>query len=210
MQKIALYFGIFLTLILGIVAVAGEKPDRLAGAKKRFPYSLIGNDHEILSPDDLAIPTCHAIPSPYTEGHGKDGNSAIYWRCFSAADVVVDCKGGGYDPDEKEILTVMGIIIKEGTEINEYMTRRAIPLRGCKSWQKDWKKLSRHQDHVCFSGSPLNKEVISENGRETQRRSWIFESFKTHLGCSSYFEGGCSLPYQLRHGCKVIEAKVDR
>ncbi len=201
--KIALIVAI---LVVGGVPIAQGGSDHLLGAKKKFPYSLIGDDFGILTVDDLAIPTCHVLPEPYTEVHGKDGNSFAYWKCFPATNVQVDCSGGSYDQGEREILTVMGIIIRDRSEINEYMTRRAVPLSSCKSWQQDWKRLSQNQTHVCFSGSPLGKESVVEGGRPVLSYGWVFERFKTKLGCSSYFVGGCSLLYQIKHGCKVVEA----
>lgn len=199
--KIALIFAI---LVVGcVVTIADSGPDHLSEAKKKFPYSLIGDDFGILTADDLAIPTCRVFPEPYHEVHGKDGNSFAYWKCFPTTNVQVDCSGGSYDHGEHEILTVMGIIIKDSSEINEYMTRRAVPLSSCKSWQQDWKRLSQNQSHVCFSGSPLSKESVLEGGRSVLSYGWIFESFKTKRGCSSYFVGGCSLSYQIKHGCKV-------
>jgi len=199
------------TLVWGCFALAMDKPDHLSDAKKKFPHSLIGDDFGILDAEDLAIPTCHVLPEPYSDTPGKNVNAFAYWKCFPTSNIKVDCSGGGYDQDEHSVLTVMGIVIKNEQETHEYITRRAIPLKGCKNWQQDWKRLSKNQSHVCFSGSSMSKETEMQDGKPIQKYYWIFESYKTHLGCSSYFEGGgCSLPYQMKHGCKVTEAKVDR
>lgn len=176
-------------------------------AKKRFPYSLIGDDYNILDADDLAIVTCRTIkplqysPSKHTS---NDYNISIYWKCFSTANVLVDCDGGGsYDKSEHDFLTVMGIIIKSDHEINEYITRRAISVKACKNWKRAWERLSKNQTHACFSGQILNSNTIVENNKPIKRFSWIFESFKTNLGCDSYFDQGCDLKHQIKTGCKV-------
>ncbi|MGZ3699041.1 MAG: hypothetical protein ACXWP5_13010 [Bdellovibrionota bacterium] len=35
---------------------------------------------------------------------------------------------------------------------------------------------------------------------------WIFDKFKSNLGCDPYFAGGCSLKYQLERGCQITQA----
>ncbi|MEK6704890.1 MAG: hypothetical protein AABZ06_03805 [Bdellovibrionota bacterium] len=196
-------------LILGMMlpttfTAATPSPDRLAEAKKQFPYSLIGDDFGILSREDLAINTCDVFPQPFS----LDSNYVPYWQCFSAKGVHIDCSGGGYDADEHTHLTIMAVVANKDAESHEYLSRRAVSLKTCKSYQKDWVRLSKNQDYVCISGSLIRRKPAVNGDVSGWAYSWIFESFKTRLGCSSYFEGGCSLTYQINHNhCKVVQAQ---
>jgi len=91
-----------MVLLFGNLIIADENKDHLTDVKKKFPYSLIGDDYGILNEDDLAIPTCHVLPRPYLNTHVEDLNSFEYWKCFPTTGVQVDCSGGIYDQDERD------------------------------------------------------------------------------------------------------------
>jgi hypothetical protein len=149
----------------------------------------------IVSTEDIAINDCQATPVPYSES----SNSYQYWQCFEVKQSRLYCDGKGYDEDEKEWLTVMVISGVRDSILNEYITRRAIPLKDCQSFQQDWKRLTANEKHVCVSGS-FNKR---QNTKRKWVSNWTFDRFKTRKGCESYFEGGCSLKHQLDQGCKL-------
>ena len=160
-----------------------------------FQDSLIGEDFGILNQDDLAIPTCWVRSKPFNESQEDSVNSFPYWKCFPLSHVNFDC-----GENQKRQQVIMGFVAQDQGQVHEYLSRSVIPLSSCLKWKQNWKTVTHNQSHVCISGSFIRKKVESDKGAHY---SWIFESFKTRLGCSSYFEGGCSLKYQVQHGCKL-------
>jgi hypothetical protein len=124
-----------------------------------------------------------------------------YWQCFDVKKANLFCDGTAYDEDEKERLTVMVITGDLDGASHEYITRRAIPLKTCEKFEKDWERLIKDQDFVCVAGPYTNKN--QKSGKWVSH--WVFDRFKTLKGCESFFVGGCSLQYQLKHGCKHEE-----
>jgi len=164
--------------------------------RSQFPFGLLTADFGILTSDDLAINTCVARPVPYSD----ESTSYSYWQCFEVKSSKLFCDGNGYDETEKTRVTMMVISgILEG-ERHEYITRRPVPLSACKAYLADWTRLVDQEQHVCVSGSFINKKR-DQAGRTVT--TWVFDRFKTPKGCESYFEGECSLKYKLKHGCKL-------
>jgi hypothetical protein len=171
----------------------------LKSLHSKYPHALLGNDFGILKEDDLAINSCTADPIPFS----KTSTSYPYWQCFEVSKTKIECDGHKYAESEKMrfSLLVLSAVTKEGN--HEYFHDRMMPLGACREFIRDWKRLVKGQEYVCISGSFVNK-----NADETDRPVllWDFDRFKTRRGCSSYFEGGCSLKYQRRvHGCKPKE-----
>jgi hypothetical protein len=164
-------------------------------SKSSYDYDLLGEGFGIIGREDIAINDCQATPRPFS----IESTSYQYWQCFEVKQSRLYCDGKGYDESEKKWMTVMVISgIKEGS-LHEYITRRAIPLTECQVFEQDWKRLVENEKYVCVSGSFNRKE----NSKGQWKSNWTFDRFKTKKGCESYFEGGCSLKYQIDQGCKT-------
>ncbi len=177
-------------LIIGLFApftVNAEVPSAHLGA--RFPYGLLGDDFGLLA-------ACIATPEPFS----PDSTEYPYWQCFSVQEASFECDSTGYDGSEKSVMAIMAIVARKNGEEHEYLSRRAIPMKGCRAHESEWKKLTARRKHVCLSGALIRIETTTE-GKSVGH--WIFEALKTDKGCDSYFAGGCDLKYQVKHGCEI-------
>lgn len=170
--------------------------DRL---RAHYPYGLLGDDFGVLSEDDLAINTCDVWVVPFSE----KSMAYPYWQCFRTVDTSASCEVMEYDEDEKSVLALLSFSASRQGEKHEYITRRAIHLSDCKSFESDWKRITKNEANVCLSG-PYGGTSEEING--TRNVSWVFDKFKTRRGCVSYFQGGCSLKHQIANGCKTSPA----
>ncbi len=178
--------------ILFLHACATSESAHLKQLKINYPYGILGDDFGLLKEDDLAINTCKVTePEPFS----AESTAYPYWQCFRTEEVIFECSSSGYDLIEKMTPAILAIVSKGKKGNQEYLSRRAIDMKICKSIEKDWKKAIAGEKHVCLSG-PYGGP--SENGN-----FWMFDKFKTQRGCISYFEGDCDLPYQLKNGCKL-------
>ena len=189
---ICLIFYLFIIINFNIFA----QSEHIQTLQSKFPYSLLGDDFEILNEKDMAINTCEASPAPFSEKFSE----SPYWQCFETKNAKLFCDGHGYDEDEKDFLTVLVIAGKREGRYHEYITRRAIYYSVCQDFLKDWQRFTKNEKHVCVSG-PFTSNEIKKNGQAYSL--WIFDKFKTKKGCMPYFVGGCSLKYRLKNGCKL-------
>lgn len=162
--------------------------------KLKHPYGILGESFGILNSEDVAINDCQAEPMPFA----PESTSYQYWQCFELTRSKLYCDGNKFDKTEKTRVTMMVISEKKDEQTNEYLARRPIPLSSCKSYLADWRELTRNEKYVCVSGSLIYQQK-NEAGQLISH--WTFDRFKTLRGCQSYFQGGCSLKYQLSHDC---------
>ncbi len=167
--------------------------DRLRG---HYPYGLLGDDFGILNEDDLAINTCDVWVVPFS----PRSMAYPYWQCFQTLDTSISCEVMEYDQDEKSVLALLSFSASRKGETHEYLTRRAMHLSDCKSFEGDWKRIAKNETHVCLSG-PYGGIIEEING--IKKVSWVFDKFKTKKGCVSYFANHCSLSAQIKNGCKL-------
>lgn len=166
---------------------AHSNHNHLQELKKEFPYGLLTDDFGILN-------TCIAEPVPFAEENKV--SSYPYWQCFEVKNSKMTCERGKYDPHEKSVMSMLVVSgIRDGA-LNEFISRRPIPLTSCRLYQKDWRKFTKSEKHVCVSGHDISKAVQDKKTKWV----WIFGRYKTKKGCDSYFEGECSLQYQIKHG----------
>lgn len=163
-------------------------------SQSQYPYAILGDGFGVLNEDDLAINSCEAAPTPFSE----NSTSYPYWQCFETTQSQLFCDGDGYDESEKQRLTLLVVSGTRQGEYHEYLSRRAIPLDDCKEYIQDWQRLARDEKYICVSG-PYHRREKTETGQWISH--WTFDKFKTKKGCEPYFFGGCSLQYQLKHGC---------
>lgn len=172
-------------------ANASDNTKHLNELRSAFPYGLLTDDYGILTKEDLEINTCTAPAVPFS----PESLAYPYWQCFETKRAKFECEGNKYDPTEKERVTILVISAIRDGELHEYISRRVFSLATCRLFQRDWKKLLKNEHYVCISGS-LNQIEKNKSGKTW---SWTFDKYKTKKGCDSYFEGDCSLRYQIVH-----------
>lgn len=156
----------------------GITDNHLEKLKSKFPYGLLGNDHGILTQNDLATNACSVVPRPFNQ------NSHFYpyeyWQCFEKKTISFDCDSDGV-PDEHE--GVMGLIVVKASidgNLHDYIERRLWPIKDCKQFIRDAAALLKGSGYACISGSLIHTEMDHSGHPST---SWIFGRIKTKIGC---------------------------
>jgi hypothetical protein len=167
------------------VSLADSHQTHLQELKKEFPYGLLTDDFGVLNKQDLKTNTCIAEPTPFSE---KDQVSSYpYWQCFEVKNSKMICERGKYDPHEKVVMSMLVVSGKRAGELHEFISRRPLPLRSCRLYQKDWRKFTKNEKYVCISASDPLKEM-----KESKTVwNWVFGRYKTRKGCDSYFRDEC-------------------
>ncbi|PWU17072.1 MAG: hypothetical protein C5B49_09565 [Bdellovibrio sp.] len=168
----------------------GSADNHLAELKSKFPYGILGDDHGILTMDDLALNACDAKPELFV----PTGRSRPYqyWQCFENKTVSFGCDSD-HVPDEREGL--MGLIIVKASvhgARHEYIARRFWPIGDCKRFIRDAASLLKGTKYACISGSFIENEK-DRSGRSSI--SWTFERIKTKKGCEG---NGCEFTNEFR------------
>lgn len=178
---------VLILLFLGCsLSLADSHQTHLQELKKAFPYGLLTDDFGILNKQDLKTNTCIAEATPFSE---KDKISSYpYWQCFEVKNSKMICERGKYDPHEKVVMSMLVVSGIQDGEMHEFISRRPLPLRSCRLYQKDWQKFTRSEKYICISGSDPDKQIKEMKIVWT----WIFGRYKTRKGCDSYFRGECS------------------
>jgi hypothetical protein len=153
----------------------------------RYPHGLLTDDYGVLNLDDLKINACEGMPTPFSE---KNPSSAYpYWQCFEVKNSKMICERGKYDPYERALMSMLVVSGTRDGELHEFISRRPIPLRSCRLYQRDWQKFTTNEKYVCVSGADPGKEIKEAKTAWV----WIFGRYKTKKGCDSYFAGECHL-----------------
>jgi hypothetical protein len=178
---------IILTLLISTSVRAAEESAHLQELKNLFPHALLTDDFGILNKDDLKISQCIAAAVPFSESRTS---SYPYWQCFEAKDAKMNCEGKKYSAEDKSRMTMLVISGERNGGLNEFISRRPMKLSMCRLYQKDWKKFTKDEKHICISGDFIEPE-IDETGKK--KLVWIFDRYKTKKGCDSYFQEACVL-----------------
>ena len=154
-----------------------------------YPNGLIGDDYDVLTVEDLAVNTCNLLGE---NTYPPEGASPYrYWQCFLTKDVFISCDD---DDEDKDHTVIMGMYAAGKTRKQVYVSRQVMDLKRCIGFQKDLKKLTEHETHICISGEFIDNDSNEET-------AWIFDKFKTKKGCISYWDE-CDLKEQVAKGCK--------
>lgn len=191
MQKI---LGVIFTCLFNLHTGLASSVDSLTDAATKYPYALIGNSYGILNQNDLAINGCIATPVPYS----TVSNSYPYWQCFPTKNVTVSCDITEFDETEKGVLAILAFDIRSQSMDQEYVSRRAMPLKYCRELQQAWRSKTNGEEYACFSGQFISLE---RNALSHSELGWIFVSFKTKKGCSAYFSDDCNLKDKSKDLC---------
>lgn len=163
--------------------------------KTLFPHALITDGFGILDLHDLALSSCDAVPIPF----GEDAISYPFWQCFAVRKVKFWCDPAGTDGSSPIENGLIWINVKTDSIPIIYVSRRAFPLDDCKSLERDWKKATKGQEHVCLQGPYSGIETYSG----FPEQNWTFNMFKTKLLCRSFFSGDCDFKERIKDGCKI-------
>ena len=194
MQKIV----VFLLSLFLILSWSNLSPISFASAKvsgkspaELYPNRLITPAFGIVTNDDLAYSAQIREPSPYDPSKNLTAN---YWQCVPTrlAKTNFDTWRGedGTGPSGVEIpMCILSIEVKLAGGLHVYGDRRAHPNSFCQELARNWKKLTRGEAYVCLEGEDPSNESDEVLGKY---RSWVWDKFKTHKGCYSYF-GDCNV-----------------
>jgi hypothetical protein len=193
MQKILILTAIILPVLANLNCSSGQLA-HMKNLKKKYPYGLLGDDHGILTEEDLAINACIAEEQPFP----PLSEAYPYWQCFPVRSTKIVCDISDYDSDLKSDMAILDFEIRNGRSNHDYLSRRAIELSDCKDFQADFRRLTEGQNYVCVSGG-YRRSATNDKGVQTTY--WVFDKFKTNLGCSGFF-GLCEWEAQKKEGCK--------
>jgi hypothetical protein len=190
---------LFLTSLALLIAsppcLASAKQPHSARLPAKFSIGLVGDDFHILNEEDLIANTCARYPEPFPP---KNFSPFAYWQCFSTRDVTVECDTDQTEPPASRTEAFLVVVAKGKKGWQEYLARHSMDTTDCREFQSTWRKLTRHQRHVCISG-PFGD--FKPGAIEAPGEYWIFDKYKTPLGCDS-FVGECDVKKTIREECK--------
>jgi len=180
-----------IVFLCGLTSVAySASLSHLDELKKESPFGLLTNDYGILNKKDLRLNRCSATPAPFQDP--PINFVFAYWQCFEKEKIKMDCERGGYDEQSRIWMAMLVIAARRNEGSHEFISRRPMPLRTCRNYQREWNRITKKQAHVCVSGS----EPIKETRDGETVWNWTFGRYKTRLGCDSYFDGDCNASVQ--------------
>lgn len=166
-------------LILCLISslALGANDNHLVELNAKFPDGLLGDDHGVLTVNDLAKNACDVVPKPFNQ-QGLRYYPYEYWQCFESKTISFDCdSNGAADAHEG----VMGLIVVKAAANgvrHEYIEHRLWPIKECKRFLIDASALLKGTEYACLSGSFIEKD---RSGHRST--SWLFERIKTKNGC---------------------------
>jgi hypothetical protein len=96
-------------------------------------------------------------------------------------------------------MTILDFEVRQKKGNHDYLSRIAIEMKECLEIQEDFKRITVGQINVCVSGI---QPVHGKDDRGVDTTYWLFDKFKTKLGCNGYF-GLCDWKFQTEKGCKL-------
>ena len=174
-----------------------------AGAKEKYPYTLLTNDYSILNDNDLAAFTWEGTAKPFSAEAAR-GEYNI-WQCFSRKNVMVTLSDTGRSSDEMgwknnvaylEIHVFTDKYMESKADIKHvYEMRTNLSIVDYQKRFNKWLKLMKGEKYVCLAGHFVDGEKELRNGKTWITYGWIFEKLKTKKGCDSYFDS-CTPTYE--------------
>jgi len=159
---------------------------------QRHPHSILTPHRGILSESDLALDAQTYTERPYNPQ--EFGGS--FWQCFPVKFVSVEIdRRRDTDPMGRSdvIVTMCDFLVRVRGKAtwNEYWDRRGRPVVFCDDFMSAWRKLTHDERFVCLNGEAAGVETRNEKGVKRQIRGWVWNKFKTHKGCYSFFDDAC-------------------
>jgi len=168
---------ILLFILLSSALTNGAENAHLAKLKLKFPNGLLSDDYRVLNIKDLALNACRLKPPPFIPGAT---HSYQYWICFEIKNILPTCDDEGIDETEGHIGRV-NIQASNQEMVYQFFESRPWPIRDCRSFVKDLKKIMKGTSHGCVSASSITKEEKNERGQ--MERIGFLHRFKTRKGC---------------------------
>jgi hypothetical protein len=175
-KKIEMFL-IFVWLLQISNLAYGAESAHLTKLKSKFPNGLLTDDYGVLTLNDLALNACRLKPPPFVPGAT---HSYQYWICFERKSVLPTCHDEGVDETEGHI----GRVYVEASNqeiIYQFFEPRPWPIRDCRNFVKDLKKIMKGTSHACISASSITKEEKNDKGQ--MERIGFLHRFKTRKGC---------------------------
>jgi hypothetical protein len=165
-------------------------------AKKKYPYSLLTDDYDILSENDLGSFTWGIEQKPFSTK--KPSKAYTYWQCFPRELVMVSLSDNGQSASElgwKENVAYLeiSVLMDEGIQ-HVYHMRSIWSIKDFQKRFNKWLKLMEREKYICLEGEFTNQEKEMKNGKTWTTYGWTFEKLKTKKGCDSYFDS-CNPSY---------------
>lgn len=177
MRKTIVGVAIFFCLLLSSIVTQGTDNAHLAKLKSKFPNGLLSDDYGVLTLKDLALNACRLKPPPFISGATY---SYQYWICFERKNVLPTCDDEGVDETEGHIGRV-NIEASNQEMTYQFFESRPWPIRDCRSFVKDLKRIMKGISHACISASGITKEEKNDKGQ--MERIGFLHRFKTRKGC---------------------------
>lgn len=155
----------------------GKARNHLSELTSKFPNGLVGDDYGVLTTEDLALNTCRLKPPPFSPGatHVYE-----YWICFKSKEVLPTCEDEGVMDVEGHVGRV-NVEARKDEIVYQFFEQRPWPLKECKAFVRDLKRVIKRTSHACVSASSITQEEKNEKGQ--MERVGIFGRLKTHRGC---------------------------
>lgn len=177
MWKSIKMFLIFVWLFQISNLVYGAESAHLAKLKSRFPNGLLSDDYGELNIEDLALNACRLKPPPFIPGAT---HFYQYWICFENKKILPTCDDEGIDETEGHIGRV-NVEASNQEMVYQFFEHRPWPIRDCRSFVKDLKKIMKGTSHACISASSITREEKNDKGQ--MERIGFLHRFKTRKGC---------------------------
>jgi hypothetical protein len=160
--------------------------------KQKYPYSVLTDDHGIITELDFASYVGVVNPAPFFP---KEGFGYIYWQCFLRENVSINLEEMGYSSEDigwnENYSSLKITAYSEPNVFHEYTMRRPWPVSAYEKKFNLWIKLMKGEKYVCFAGDFIGREDKVNHGTKQRVYSWEFDKIKTKKGCDSYFTGDC-------------------
>ena len=168
-----------------------------ANINKEYRYTLLTEDYDILTDNDLAAYTWGMPPRPFD---GEESGGYNYWQCFPREHISMTLEDFGYSSEDiewKDTLSDITLLASNKPGVfHEYTMRHIHPTSFYEKKFHLWRKLMKGEKYVCLAGSYGSIEKRTQDGNTQEIHYWTFDKIKTKKGCDSNFMGDCHRTYQ--------------
>ncbi len=134
-----------------------------------------GGHYGVLTINDLALNACHIMPEAFVPGRFTPYE---YWQCFRSKTISSDCGNIGV-LDGEGVFGRVAVKVYADHIMHKFIEFRPWPVRDCRSFAKDLKKLTQGTSYACISASYI-KHDLDKSGQKTS--FGIFHRMKTRKG----------------------------
>ncbi len=88
------------------------------GYRAKYPYTVLGEDYDLLTEEDVAISACIAHHSPFSL---KESSPHPYWQCFSLNGSAFECEDA--DDNEEGPTAILAIVLRKDGTAYDFLSR---------------------------------------------------------------------------------------